>query len=185
MIIDKDAFSSGQILSKLWLCEQLEQTSLTKRPITIWLYGGWYATTALLLLSRDKMNIRHIVNHDIDSVALDISKQLLDPWTYNNPIFYSTVTIDVNRIEYDSYPDLIINTSTEHIESTQWYDNIPKGITCAFQSNDMPHENHCHSVRNHKELLDIFPLSKVLYGGVKRFEYPDWSFTRSMIIGIK
>jgi hypothetical protein len=185
MIIAKDSFTSGQILSKLWLCEQLEQTSLIKRPITIWLYGGWYATTALLLLSRGKMNIRHIRNHDIDTVALDISKQFLDSWTYNNPNLYSTVAIDVNDIKFESYPDLIINTSTEHMESKQWYDNIPKGITCAFQSNDMPHDDHCHTVSNHKELLNLYPLSKVLYSGVKKFDYPDWSFTRSMIIGIK
>lgn len=184
MIIDKDAFSSGQIGSKLWLCDELEKTPLIHRPITIWLYGGWYALSAFLLLSRNKMAIRNVVNYDLDTTALDTSKQFLDNWTYNSNM-YTTVTADVNDIEFNSYPDLVINTSTEHIESKQWYDNIPYGVACAFQSNNMPHDDHCHSVDNDKQLLDLYPLSTVWYSGVKHFEYVNWSFTRSMTIGIK
>jgi len=184
LIIDKDAFSSGQIGSKLWLCEHLEQTPLVHRPLTIWLYGGWYALLAFLLLSRNKMNIRNIVNYDLDTEALDISKQFLDTWTYNSNL-YTTVKADVNDIRFISYPDLIINTSTEHMESTKWYDNIPYGIACAFQSNDMPHDDHCHSVSDDKALLDLYPLSTVWYSGTKQFVYPEWNFTRSMTIGIK
>jgi hypothetical protein len=185
MIIDKDAFSSGQIGSKLWLCEQLEQTPLASNPIDIHLYGGWYGMTAFLLLSRNNMKIKRIFNYDIDTDALENSQLLLNTWHYNNYEFYDAVNRDVNTIIFDTVPDLIINTSTEHIQSDAWYRNIPDGTPCVFQSNDMPHDDHFHSVKDDKELLELYPLSTVWYSGTLSFQYAEWGFTRSMTIGIK
>ena len=47
--INSEAFSSGQISSKLWLCEQLENIPFDK-PQIIWIYGGWYGILSFLLL---------------------------------------------------------------------------------------------------------------------------------------
>ena len=58
-----DAFSSGQIGSKLWLCEQAEKYFETID--SIWIYGGWYGLTAFLLRARNKINIGNIRSFDL------------------------------------------------------------------------------------------------------------------------
>ena len=47
--IDIDSFSSGQIGSKLWLCQEAEKLFETVNQV--WIYGGWYGLTAFLLKS--------------------------------------------------------------------------------------------------------------------------------------
>ena len=55
---NKDAFSSGQVGSKIWLCEELEKTGW-KSKLT-YIYGGWHGITAFLLLSRGKFQVDKI-----------------------------------------------------------------------------------------------------------------------------
>ena len=60
-MINKDAFSNGQVDSKLWLCRELENLQWTSKLTHI--YGGWYGITAFLLLSREKFKVDRITKY--------------------------------------------------------------------------------------------------------------------------
>ena len=181
--IDKDAFSSGQIGSKLWLCEQLE--SLFDDIDSVWIYGGWIGLTAFLLQSRGKINISTIRSYDIDPQCETVADLINENWVYRNWKFKahtedcSILTPSVNN------PDLIINTSTEHFHTMDWWDNIPNGSYVAIQGNNMPHADHVVHSKSLEEFCQNYPLDEVLYKGKLEFSYPDWNFTRFMQIGIK
>jgi hypothetical protein len=181
--VNKDAFSSGQIGSKLWLCEELE--NLFDTIDSIWIYGGWYAVTAFLLNSRNNIKIEYIRSYDVDPACAEVADMINENWVYQNWKFKAQ-TQDCNKLEVDqSGPDLIINTSTEHFESMDWWNNIPKGTTVALQGNNMIHDDHHVHSTSLKKFVAQFPVSKTLYKGEKEFVYPDWRFTRYMLIGVK
>jgi len=179
--VDKDAFSSGQIGSKLWLCEQLEQCFDTID--TIWIYGGWYGLSAFLLRSRNNIRIKKIRSMDVDPACESVADMINENWVYRDWQF-KALTEDCNTVVPINV-DLIINTSTEHFDSLQWWNNIPQGTVVALQGADMIHDDHVYEFNNLAEFANTFPLSKTLYTGTKEFEYPTWNFTRFMIIGEK
>jgi len=179
--VDKDAFSSGQIGSKLWLCEVLEEHF--DKIDNVYIYGGWYGLTAFLLKTRNKIQIGKIRSIDIDPSCEPVADMINENWVYQNWQF-KALTEDCNSIEIEN-ADLIINTSTEHFQKKDWFKKIPKGTMVALQGNDMTHEDHYATTENLKEFCDQFSLSHILYRGQKEFVYPEWSFKRFMLIGKK
>jgi len=93
LILHRDAFSSGQISSKLWLCEELERTRWTSNETAI--YGGWYAVTAFLLLSRSKFKVHRIRSYDIDAGCEPMADLLNENWVWQDWKF-KAVTADCN-----------------------------------------------------------------------------------------
>lgn len=181
----KDAFSSGQISSKLWLCEELEKIE-TGLPKIIWLYGGWYGITALLLLSRGTLPISLVRSFDVDPLCEPIADTLLENWVWQDWKFKAK-TEDCNKIIFKDHvrPHIIINTSTEHFTSIDWFDNIPPNTTVVLQSNNMPHEDHVSCYDKLDDFVKTFPFTNLLYKGNLDFKYPTWEFSRYMIIGRK
>lgn len=181
--INKDAFSSGQIDSKIWLCKELEK--LFDQIDNIWIYGGWYSTTALLLRSRDNIKIKKIYSYDIDPQCELMADIINENWVSKEWAF-KAFTKDCNTlIPSIGNPDLIINTSTEHFENMDWWNNIPKNMTVVVQGNNMSHDDHHIYTTNLKQFKKAFPLSKILYEGQLDFTYPTWCFTRFMLIGVR
>jgi hypothetical protein len=181
MNIDKDAFSSGQIGSKIWLCEELEK--LNWYSSMTYIYGGWHGLTAFLLLSRGNFLVEKIRSLDIDPNCEAIADMINENWVWQGWKF-KAFTQDCNLFNAP-YGDLIINTSTEHFESNQWFDNIAPGTRVILQGNNMHHDEDTHIVNSINEFADLYPLTTTLYQGSKDFVYPDWKFTRYMLIGIK
>jgi hypothetical protein len=182
--INKDSFSSGQISSKLWLCQELEKHVFAK-PQKIWVFGGWYGIASLLLLSRQNIAINEIRSFDIDPNCEMIADTLLENWVWKNWQF-KAITCDCNHIVYDNdVPDIIINCSTEHFDSDDWWKNIPSGTMTVIQSNNMPHEEHVSCLNSVDDLAAQFTMQTVTYKGTIDFHYPTWSFSRFMVIGIK
>ena len=188
MLLDKDAFSSGQVLSKLWLAEKLEKVVIDNnlpQPLNILCFGGWYGVVNFILRSRSNVDIEKFKSIDLDPVACENADLFNEAWVWQSWQF-KAVCDDANTFSYDPLEfNTIINTSIEHIEGHQWFDRIPKNTLVALQSNNMTHDDHCH---NHSSLDDFrreFDISHVLFSGEKLFEYPSWSFKRFMIIGIK
>lgn len=179
--INVDAFSSGQIGSKIWACEELEkldwQSSLT------YIYGGWYGIMAFLLLSRGKFKVDKIRSLDVDPNCQPVADMINENWVWQEWKF-KAFTQDCNNYE-GQFGDLIINTSTEHFESMDWFDRIPKGTRVVLQGNNMPHEDHHIHTDTLGNFIDQFPVSTILYTGQKEFVYPTWKFTRFMLIGVK
>jgi hypothetical protein len=188
MILDKDAFSSGQVLSKTWLAEELERAVIDadlRLPLSILCLGGWYGITNFILRSRSSIEIEKFRSVDLDQDACNMADKLNEAWVWQNWQFKS-VCHDANTFSYTGEEfNTVINTSVEHIESKQWFDNIPAGTLVALQSNNMQHDDHCHNHRSLAEFQLDFPLTATFYEGEKTFNYPNWNFTRFMIIGLK
>jgi hypothetical protein len=181
--VDRDAFSSGQIGSKIWLCEELEK--LFESVDSVWIYGGWYGLTAFLLNSRGNLKAGQIRSYDINPECEAVADMLNENWVIDNWKFKAK-TQDCNVLDLDwNGPDLIINTSTEHFESMDWWNSIPKDTVVALQGNNMPHDDHHVHSASLVDFVKQFPVSQILYSGQKEFAYPDWKFTRFMLIGIK
>jgi hypothetical protein len=181
--VDKDAFSSGQIGSKIWLCEELEQ--LFETIDSVWIYGGWYGISAFLLQSRGNINIGQIRSYDLDPQCEEVADMINENWVIDNWKFKAK-TQDCNLLDLDwNGPDLVINTSTEHFESLDWWNAIPKGTTVALQGNNMPHEEHHIHSNSLDDFIKSYPVDTLLFRGQKEFVYPTWKFTRFMLIGVK
>jgi hypothetical protein len=179
-----DAFSNGQIDSKIWLCDELEKI-INVENVKIWILGGWYSTTAFLLLSRNKMSIDHIRSFDIDPECQAIADRINNNWEIKEWKF-KAFTKDCNKLDYSiEPPDIVINTSTEHFDSLEWFERIPVGTLVCLQGNNMNHEDHFSIFENLSQFKKSFPLSSILFEGEKDFVYPDWKFNRYMLIGIK
>jgi hypothetical protein len=186
--LNMDAFSDGQMSSKLWLCENLE-SFLAEKPRfqETWIYGSWYGLLALLLLVRGKISLENIHLFDIDERALSISKKVLDHWKHSSSakIFFHSH----DCLEYPNFlqkPDLVINTSVEHFEDFSWWRHLPAETHFVLQSTDMVHPEHIspiESLENFKQQLQL--KEKPLFEGVRSFDYPNLKFQRFMLIGKK
>jgi len=180
-MLDKDAISSVQIGRKLWLCEELEK--IVNSVDSIWIYGGWYGLTAFLLCSRNNIQIKEIRSIDIDPNCEEIADMINENWKWQGWKF-KAVTADCNNTVPVGV-DIIINTSTEHFESMDWWNNIPNGTFVILQGNNMPHDDHVIHSATLQDFIDQYPLTDYYLKGAKEFKYPEWEFTRFMIMGIK
>lgn len=187
MNIDKDSFASGQIGSKIWLAENLEKvvTQQGNMPLRILCLGGWYGTINFILQCRNNLNIEKYRSIDIDDRVEEIADTINNLWVWKEWRF-KAVTADANSFQYsiDDF-NVVINTSVEHMESNQWFNNIPKGCYVVLQSNNMDHEDHFHNHQSLAEMVDEYPMDQVLYADEMEFKYPEWEFKRFMIIGKK
>lgn len=185
MLVDQDAFSSSQILSKIWLVETLEDIlryKEIKNPLKILVLGGWYCLTNLIIRLRKNIKIDKVINVDIDADACDVAKKLNETWVWQNQ--FESLVYNVNIYQHSGF-DVIINTSVEHLETNEWFENIPKDTIVVLQSNDMKHDDHYNNHKSLNDFIENYPLTDILYDGVKMFQYKDHSFQRYMIIGIK
>lgn len=178
-----DAFSNGQVDSKLWLCKELEK--IFERIDNIWIYGGWYGLTAFLLRIRNNIKIEKIYSYDINPECEKNADLINENWVIKNWQFKS-FTQDCNNLKPSiNLVDLVINTSTEHFEKLDWWNNIPVGMNVVLQGNNMNHEDHCFKFDSLSNFVEKFKLTETYYQGEIDFTYPKWNFTRYMLIGKK
>lgn len=188
-----DAFSLGQLKSKLWLID-----NLPNNLGTVFICAGWYGTLASLMFDRARKKFDKIRSFDIDETCADIADTMNRPWVMDGWQFKAS-TLDILKMEYPTQhttyrangtsldliemPDTIINTSCEHIENfEEWYNKIPKGKLICLQSNDyVALEEHVNCVKDSLHFAEMAPLSKVYFTG----ELPLEKYTRYMRIGIK
>lgn len=185
--INMDAFSDGQIASKLWLCDGVEEFFKGKSAGKVWIYGAWYGVLAFLLLSRNQLHVKEIHLFDIDSEAIEVSKKLLDHWKFSKQVkvFYHHHDVSQKKVDLEP-PDLLINTSVEHFFNYQWWDTIPQGTYYALQATNMVHSEHINPIADIKDFSEKMGLkSSPEVEGVKDFVYPAFSFSRFMLMGIK
>ena len=180
-MFNTDAFSNGQIDSKLWLCRELEHLGWTSRLTHI--YGGWYGVLAFLLLSREQFKVDKIENFDLDPACQQVADMINANWKLKDWKF-KAYTADCNTVD-SSLADLVINTSTEHFDSMEWFNFIPQGTRVILQGNNMPHDDHVIHSSTLEDFINRYALTKIEYSGCLDFDYPDLTFTRFMLIGIK
>lgn len=192
-----DAFSKGQIESKLWLLNTLKETQIHNLGL-VYLLAGWYGLLGHMLLSDDKIHCK-IRSFDIDKDCARIAESFNRQYVLNNWQFKAT-TKDIHDIDYTSHkyktlrangtevelhevPDTIINTSCEHIANfDDWYEKIPKGKLLILQSNnyyELPEHVNCSS--NLNDFKDSCLMNELIYSGTLSTE----KYDRFMLIGRK
>lgn len=135
-----DALWLGQLASKGWLVNNLSDFVDPNIPMNIYIFGGWIGILGSMLLQSEKITISKIRSIDIDpwceSIADTVNKKFeMDDWRFK------AITADMSLYQFQSdiKPDIVINTSTEHVSQEvydQWYDNIPNGTLVVAQGNN-------------------------------------------------
>jgi hypothetical protein len=175
-------FAHGLIQSKIWLCDVLEQYTLSFNFNKVYIIGSWTGTMGLLLHVRQKINFNKMVVIDHNKDHIEHSKYILNSLLCQNKIDF--VCEDCNVIQFDDGDNLFINTSIDNILGDNWFHNIPINSLIALQSRTGGHHDEVNSIGTLHEFNTRYPLQPVFLGS-KFFPYPDNSYTRFMKIGRK
>lgn len=192
----QDAFSRGQVLSKIWLVTELAKIKKDFKMIHV--HAGWMGQIRLYLdqvgINYDKMRI-----FDIDPIAMKLSdkvfnNELLENWKVKSAYFDITDTEQLYRTGYEykstdtviekSIPDCVISTSCEHF-SDNWYHKLKIksegwGNLIAIQTNNFHKiEDHINTVHSLEEVKMKYPMDEILYEGELELN----EYTRYMLIG--
>lgn len=174
-----ESFWKGQIKSKIWLIEKLTMF-VTKDEIDIVIHGGWNGVLASLLF-QSSVKIKKITSIDINPECIEIANTINKIEEISGK--FNAITCDMEDYDYDSIPDIIINTSCEHISQekyNKWLEKIPSSALVVLQSNNYQIDEHircANDINEFKEQSNIFVLSEDILNLSK--------YNRYMLIGYK
>lgn len=190
LIIPRDAFSHGQIKSKLWLSESFSKWAARHLDPSAkyelnW-YGSWVGIGPFLLLTGAKIHFNAINLFDLDAESLEASRLILDYWRCE-AIELSTRQIDVTtHMPTPKSYQIFINSACEHMENENWLKNLPSGSVVLLQSTDMQHPEHINCAISLEDFVNKHgSLIHVLESGQIHFDYPDKKFSRFMLWGTR
>lgn len=173
-----ESFWKGQVNSKVWLVETLEEHVLPSRNKVV-IHGGWNGVLASLLFNSG-INIDTITSVDIDPNCEEIARTMNKRQEMEGR--FLAVTADM--CDYDYYADIVINTSCEHItheQYEQWLERVPPLATIVLQSNDyFELDEHINCVVDIDDFVKMSNIRPIFAG---EFETPNYK--RFMIIGKK
>jgi len=140
--------------------------------------------------TRNQMPISRIRSFDLDEDAVQKAEIINNLWEWKDWEFRS-FSADCNELNfldggpfYSDPPEIIINTSTEHMDNSGWWDNVPEGRMVVVQNADLDIEDHVNKVDSIDELKAKFPMAETLFAGELSFDYGnESSFKRFMLIG--
>jgi hypothetical protein len=187
-----ESFSHSLVLSKLWLCEQLEYAlddENIKNP-SVNILASWDSLLAFMLLTRRPRHYKEINAYDIDSQATANANKICDHWRFEYPSVYNH-NKDINTLDFSNIDNesIFINCSVDQIDTTEWYNVIPDNSLICIQSTDLPVTHTqweiTQSYSNLKEFTDVYPIKRLIYYDSVKIEYSHLSFNRHMLIGIK
>lgn len=188
-----DAYSMGQIKSKMWLIEHLPDNLGL-----VFICAGWYGTLASFMFDKVRHKFDKIRSFDIDPSCYKVADTINKPWVIDGWQFKAS-TLDIQIMQYPTEhttyrsngtsqtliedPNTIINTSCEHIDNFDaWYSNIPEGKIVVLQTNNFFEVNeHINCSESLEEFNKQTPMHTVFYSGELTLE----KYTRYMRIGIK
>lgn len=166
------------IKSKVWLCRHLPRRTYGR----IYVLGSWYGNFGLILRGMN-FNFKHIINVDSNQRYCDINKKIYKLANFDRP--YTILNKDCNKIEFKN-PDLIINTSTNDIQSHKWFNNIPAGCLVALQCrNNQSTDSQKDRPDTFSQFDKLFKFKKTIYQGKLALENNEENYYRYTIIGIK
>ena len=181
--IDSDAFSAGQVESKIWAAEELEKIAAHTHILRITILGGWYGLFHFLLKARGRQMIEWCRSYDLDAGACSVANVVNNTW--DKDWVFRAIPKDANTVTYNDGTNCIINTSTEHFSNQEWFDQVPEGTLCVLQGNDLDIDDHVNKPKNLEHFKKMYMLSTVLFEGQKYFDFETNPYTRYMIIGHK
>ena len=194
-----DAMSRSQIKSKIWLVEELSKIETNYPNVTV--MAGWFGQiktiydkrltySKMRIVELDKeacetsdyiFNIANLENYKVKAVNANINELTLhkNGYEWNVENFKES-----SKYSEKFLPDLIINTSAEHM-TEEWYNQIrfkqlESDPIVAIQSNNLfnipEHINCVHSVDHMKKK---FPMREILFEGELQLK----GYKRVMLIG--
>lgn len=179
--IDHTAFSHGQIVSKIWLCDNIEK--YLKEDTKILILGAWYNVLGFMLLTRYKQ-ISKITGVDINKDVKFVADKLSDAW----PKIVNNITMDADLVDTSEY-DIIINCSPEHMQTNDWFYKIPTNKLVIIQSSNVTIEKEPWLVCNPNQSIDIFitkyRCNNTHFIDTLSIDYAHWGYKRFMLIGEK
>lgn len=197
----QDAFSRGQVQSKIWLVQELSKIKTDFEMIYV--LAGWfgqlthyfdahginYAKSRIMDIDAqacsisDKIfNSLKLENYKVKSVELDLTDS---SWLFRTGCEYQLKNYNTGHISKEkTNPDLIINTSSEHFHEDWFYKFIYRPLASdplfVIQSNNLfdikEHVNCVHSIDH---MIKKFPMSRLEYSGEIQLK----GYKRFMIIG--
>lgn len=170
-----DAFWQGQLRSKEWLIDHLDEHVHMGSSVDI--HGGWVGVLASMLF-QSNIPITTIRSVDIDPLCQHVATMMNKKEEMEGR--FRAVTRDMCSIRSDA--DIIINTSCEHISQDQydtWLSGHPHNSLLVLQSNNYNIPEHIRIANNLDEFKEQCGLSNVLEA--VELELP--LYTRYMIIG--
>ena len=146
-----------------------------------YIFGGWYGVLAHLL--NDNIVADEIYSIDIDQTC----KEIGDIYFRNKNLTY--ITADMKNYEYPKKPDVVINTSTEHVHQHSyafWWNNIPSGTFYAIQGNDLDIPEHVRSFKSLPYFLEWNLCTNIVYESEIELPGPNnTTYTRFTAMGYK
>jgi len=172
-----NAFNHKQVACKMWARDRLFG-SLGGRFGRIWVLGGWYGVLPAMLFDDPRFDIAAIDSIDIDPAVAPIARTL----NREAGERFRAMTGDMYELDYAAgQPDLVVNTSCEHIaDLPAWLAILPRGTNVLLQSNDYFSEpTHINCVASLAAFEEMVRLREVRFSG----ELPTKNYTRFMLIG--
>ena len=205
----QDAFSRGQVQSKIWLVEELEKVGTHFN--TVYHLGGWFGQLTWYLdnhitfnkyrnfdvddevckISDYVVNLNYLENYKVKGIELKLpmasssdDEKRMD-WVSRTGCEYEVKNYsNSNTFKEKTQPDLIINTSAEHMPSI-WFDKFvsrPQATDPLFviQTNNLfDASGHVNCVHSIDHLIKKFNMSRVEYAGELQLH----GYKRFMLIG--
>ena len=175
-----ESFWKGQVQSKTWLIENIVPWVLSI-PNNIVIHGGWNGVLASLLF-QSGIQVNRIVSIDIDPACEETARTMNKIEEIEGK--FQAITCNMVDYDYNFFPDIVINTSCEHIDQEtyeKWLKKIPGGSIIVLQSNDyFDLEEH---IRCAETINDFKKQSKVKSLSALTLELP--KYNRFMLIGFK
>jgi len=185
--IDADAFSAGQIESKIWAAEQLESivNDLDIGPLRMYVLGGWYSLLHFILSVRKNIDIEYCRSVDLDPIVSYNANKINNSWELQDWKFRA-YPFDANNVIYAQEKiNCVINTSTEHFDNNNWFKNIDEGTLVLLQGNDLIIDDHVSRPESLEYFINKYPVKNLKFSGTMNFQFKNMSYNRHMIIGIK
>jgi len=185
-----EAFTMGQLASKIWLTSVLyDRLGQLDTKDDIAYLGCWIAPLTSFLSTVFHSN--RIYGFDSDPEAIAMAEDFNSEYVEDNWRFKGVVadvnTIDWNEPEFvvdgelitDFIPDIIVNTSAEHM-SDDWFLNAGKDTLVIMQSNNnTKFDGHINCVDSVETMRAQYPMRATIYAG----EMVTPAYTRYMQIG--
>ncbi len=170
-------FSKSQILSKLWMAETLSKHHLSFDNVL--LIGGWLTHHSLFLKD---ISYKHLYSIDPDASINPLIK-IMNPDAHICNHNMEECFNEHNDIVFNGNvlnPDLVINTSAEHMNNT-WFERLKPGTKVLLQSNSSPDFQHINYCENFGVFLKKYPLTTLYFRGETVLP----SYRRYMLYGVK
>lgn len=184
--LDFNAFSHGQIQSKIWLCEEIEKH--IEKDSRVAILGSWYNVLGFMLLVRKPKFYTSVRGFDLDEKAIEMANKITEAWSIQPDCYLQNEHANANDIDLNGY-DVVINTSVEHMSSQVWFHKVPGNALICIQSSNVTMSDHNWDIKNpsanFKDFIDAFPLTDYKFKGHISFDYGPNSYSRFMIIGYK